>query len=295
MDMAFSINHILFPTDFSKNAERALPFAAEIASKTGAKLTLFHATQDTMDLAPSFEGAQEEAIRKTNKRFDELESKLRKKATYKELNISTILQSGEAITSLLHQIKKDKPDLVVMGTKGVTGDRNALFGSVTTTIIKKSEVPVLTVPNGSNFDEFKNIIFTTDYKDADLAALQQTIDFAKLFNSSVDVVHVDDDKGLLTDIKFRGFRELVRENTDYKRVNFHLTYEYDFFPGIADYLIDQPTSLMVMVRYKKTFWEKLTQRNHSKEMAFYSNTPLLMLIGEMEDKQSLITESAVKK
>jgi hypothetical protein len=35
-----------------------------------------------------------------------------------------------------------------------------------------------------------------------------------------------------------------------------------------------------MVRYKKTFWEKLVNRNHSKEMAFYTKVPLLVLIGD---------------
>jgi nucleotide-binding universal stress UspA family protein len=278
--MALSINNIFFPTDFSKNAERALPFAAEIARKSGAKLTLFHASQDTMDMAPNFEETQKETIREANTQFDNLLTTLEESDVYDDLDISTILQSGEPVTNLLSQIEEHNADLIVMGTKGATGDRNALFGSVTTSIIKKSGVPVLAVPNGSNFDKFKNIIFTTDYKDGDIAALGQTVDFAKLFNSNVDVVHVADQKGFETEIKFLGFRELVKANIDYEKLNFHLKYEYDFFPGMADYIIDEPTSLLVMVRYKKTFWEKLTERNHSKEMAFYSNVPLLMLVGE---------------
>jgi len=49
---------------------------------------------------------------------------------------------------------------------------------------------------------------------------------------------------------------------------------------MADYLIDNPDTLLVMVRHKKTFWEKLTARDHSKEMAFYSRVPLLVLMGK---------------
>lgn len=293
--MAFSINHIFFPTDFSKNAERALPFAAEIARKTGAKLTLFHASQDTIDMAPNFEAARDKVIQDANVHFDQLLEILDEKESYKNLNISTILQSGQPVTNLLSLVNEQKPDLIVMGTKGVTGDRNAIFGSVTTSVIQKSEVPVLAVPNGSRFDDFANIIFSTDYKDGDLSALKQTADFAKLFNSTVDVVHVDDQKGLETEIKFRGFRELVKTQVDYSKINFHLKYEYDFFPGMADYIIDHTTSLLVMVRYKKTFWEKLAERNHSKEMAFYSNVPLLMLLGKESPKQSLIMESTNKE
>lgn len=286
--MASSINHIFFPTDFSKNAERALPFAAEIARQSGAKLTLFHASQDTMDLAPNFEETREKTIEESNKEFDELVASLEKNDSYKDVNISTILQSGEPVTNLLSQVDEHNVDLIVLGTKGVTGDRNALFGSVTTSLIKKSGVPVLAIPNGSTFDKFKNIIFTTDYKAGDLAALERTADFAKLFKSDIDVVHIDDEKGLKSEIKFRGFRELVNERINYDKLNFHLKYEYDFFPGMADYIINEPTSLLVMVRYKKTFWEKLTQRNHSKEMAFYSKIPLLMLIGQEKPVESLM-------
>lgn len=295
--MDFSINHIFYPTDFSKNAERALPFAAEIASQTGAKLTLFHANQDTMDFAPSFEAAKEKNIQDTSDLFDELIYKLKENDKYKDLNISTILQSGLPTTSLLDQITTQKPDLIVMGTKGATGNRNALLGSVTTSVITKSEVPVLAVPNGSSFDQFNNITFATDFKEGDLGALLQTIDFAKIFNSTIDVFHVTEEQSLESEIKFRGFRDLVRSQSDYKKIDFHANHEYDFFTGAADYLIDHSTSLLVMVRYKKTFWEKLAERNHSKEMAFYSKIPLMVLIGEKNiyNNNSILKETVIEK
>jgi len=288
--MALSLNHILFPTDFSKNAERALTFAAEIAAQTGARLTLFHASQETMDMAPNFAKSKDETIHDANTHFEKLIKSLKKEEQYKNLNISTILQSGQPTTSLLNKISEDKPGLVVMGTKGATGSRNAIFGSVTSNVIQKSEVPVLAVPYGSTIDKFKRIIFTTDYKEGDLVALEQTIDFAKLFNSEIEILHVSEKQNLDSEIRFRGFRELVTSNVDYGNINFHLKYEDDFFPGMADYLVEHETSLMVMVRYKKTFWQKLAERDHSKEMAFYSKVPLLMLVGKEDPEKSLIME-----
>jgi nucleotide-binding universal stress UspA family protein len=288
--MALSLNHILFPTDFSKNAERALSFAAEIAAKTGARLTLFHASQETMDMAPNFAKSKDETIHDANTHFETLIKSLKKEERYEDLNISTILQSGQPTTSLLNKISEDKPGLVVMGTKGATGSRNAIFGSVTSNVIQKSEVPVLAVPYGSSTDKFKQIIFTTDYKEGDLLALEQTIDFARLFTSDIDILHVAEKQNLDSEIRFRGFRELVTSNIDYENINFHLKYEDDFFPGMADYLIEHETSLMVMVRYKKTFWQKLAERDHSKEMAFYSKVPLLMLLGQENSEKSLIME-----
>ena len=283
-----TFNHIFFPTDFSNNAQRALPFAAEIAERGNAKLTLFHASQDTMDMAPSFQKSRDDTIDDVSNRFEELIAELRVEDRFKDLKVSTILQSGQAVTSLLGQVEDDKPDLIVMGTKGATGDRNVLMGSVTTNVVKKSGIPVLAIPDGCSYDNFKHITFATDYKEGDWAALKQTTNFAKIFNSSIDVLHIAEKRSLDNEIRFRGFRELVKRRIDYKNIDFHIKYESDFFPGTADYLIEHPTSLLVIVRYKKSFWEKLAERNHSKEMALYSKVPLLVLPGEENAKTSNI-------
>lgn len=293
--MDFPINHVLFPTDFSKNAQRALPFAAEIADRNNAKLTLFHASQETMDMAPSFEQSKEKTIKETTGQFEELITELRQESRFKDLEISTILQSGQPVTSLLGQIEEDEPDLIVMGTKGATGDRNVLMGSVTTNVVKKSKTPALAIPDGCSFDNFKNITFATDYKEGDWSALEQTTDFAKLFDSAVDVLHIAEKQNLDTELRFRGFRELVKSRMDYKNIDFHIKYESDFFPGAADYLIENPTSLLVIVRYKKSFWERMAERNHSKEMALYSKVPLLVLPGEQNKEKTTIVEELAKE
>ena len=292
--MAFSINHIFFPTDFSKNAKRALPFAAEIALKTGAKLTLFHATQQTMDIAPDFEKARDQVIDDSSSNFDELLNSL-DEDRYDNLDISTIIQDGQTVTALLNQVNEHPIDLIVMGTKGVTGDRNVILGSVASSVIQKSPVPVLAVPTGSSLNNFKNLIFTSDYKKGDLTALSGSIDFAKLFNSSVDVLHVSDQKNMESEIKFRGFRDLVNEHISYDNISFHHKYELDFFPTVSQFLVDRPNSLLVMVRYKKSFWEKLTNRNLSKEMSFYSKVPLLVMIGDQSSQPETILESSKKE
>lgn len=292
--MAFSINHIFFPTDFSKNAKRALPFAAEIALKTDAKLTLFHATQETLDIAPDFEKTRDQVIDDTSNNFDKLLNSL-EGDRYNNLDISTVVQDGQAVTALLNQVDERSIDLIVMGTKGVTGDRNVILGSVASSVIQKSPVPVLAVPTGSSLDHFKNLIFTSDYKKGDLTALSNSIDFAKLFNSSVEVLHVSDQKNMESEIKFRGFRELANEHINYDNISFHHEYELDFFPTISQFLADRQNSLLVMVRYKKSFWEKLTNRSLSKEMTFYSKVPLLVMIGNQSSKSETILEGSEKE
>lgn len=287
--MASFINqkHIFFPTDFSKNAAKALRFAAEIARRSGATLSLFHAIEHTMDITPQFDQTKDQLIDKANEKFDRVIADLRKKKRFKNLSVSTILETGQPVDGLLNQAKIHSTGLIVMGTKGATSDRNVLFGSVTTRLIKHSKIPVLAIPQGSTFDQFSHIIFATDYKEGDSKALNKTIQFAKLFDSNIDIVHVERKDNKKTGIQFRGFRDLVTSKVDYSKIDFHLVYENDFFPGMADYLIDHPASLLVMVRYQKTFWEKLLERNHTKEMAFYSDIPVLVFNGSLKHNEHI--------
>ncbi|MDR8394391.1 universal stress protein [Aliifodinibius sp. S!AR15-10] len=278
--MAIKFNNIFFPTDFSNNAQRALPLAAEIASRTDSKLIMFHASQSALDFAPDFEQQKKKAINKASQQFDKLITDLKKDDQYKDLEISTVLQSGHPNVGLLAKATEYNADLIVMGTKGATGNRSVTFGSVASSIINKSDIPVLAVPPGGSLDDLKHITFTTDYHEGDFNALKQTIDFAELFKSSIDIIHVAEQRSLLAEIKFRGFRDLVKDQTDYENISFEIKYDYDFFPVMADYFVDNPNSLLVMVRYQKTFWEKMVEKAHSKEMGFYTKVPLLVLIGE---------------
>ena len=134
--MAIKMNTIFFPTDFSKNAQRALPLAARIASFTGSRLVLFHTIYGTLD-RPDFIQDKEKAIDEASQQFEKLITDLKKDDQYKDLEISTILQSGTPITGLLEKAVEYNADLIVMGTKGATGNRNVIFGSVaSSTIIK---------------------------------------------------------------------------------------------------------------------------------------------------------------
>ncbi|MDZ7691063.1 MAG: universal stress protein [Balneolaceae bacterium] len=182
--------------------------------------------------------------------------------------------------NILEEAKAREAGLIVMGTKGATSSRKLLFGSITTEIILNSDVPVLAIPQDSSLKHFKEISFTTDFHERDLGSLSQIVELGKLFNSNIRVLHVAEEKSLATEIKFRGFRELVREQFPEAPITFQMLMDDDFFVGIAEFLAGHPTHLLVMTRYKKNFWQKMLTRNHSKEMGFYTNVPLLTLVGD---------------
>ncbi|MDR8394390.1 universal stress protein [Aliifodinibius sp. S!AR15-10] len=288
--MPTKIKNILFPTDFSKNARQALPLAAKIASLTGSRLILFHAIQVDLYFAPNFKQDQVKAVNKADQQLDRLIGDLKSDEQYKDIEISRVLELEQPTAAILEISSEYNIDLIVMGTKGAAEYRDEILGSVTATVINKSAIPVLAVPPGGSLDDLKHITYTTDYHEGDLQALRKTIDFAQLFNASIDVVHITEQRSLLAEIKFRGFRDLVKDQTNYENISFELKYGSDFFPVMADHFNEKPHSLLVMVRYKKNFWEKLVEKDHSREMAFYTKVPLLVLVGGKKTKSKAIKE-----
>lgn len=282
--MFTDINTIFFPTDFSDNANQALPFAAELALKADARLIFLYCVEEPFDFAPMVADKKEKIVEKVSELFEEMVVDLKRKKRFKDLEIETKLLSGHPIVNILDEAKNNEAGLVVMGTKGATGSRKLLFGSFTTETILHSNIPVLAVPEGSEFNKFKQIVFTTDFHEDDLDTLNEVVSLAKLFNSKLKVIHIAREHSLDTDIKFRGFKDLVTETHPEVKFQFELKYENDFFTGIADYIDEHPTDLLVMVRYKKTFWESLVSRSFSKEMGFYTGVPLLVLMGNSKDE-----------
>jgi nucleotide-binding universal stress UspA family protein len=52
----FKITHLVAPTDFSPNSERAIDYAVQLAQRLGAKVTLLHVVPEPSALDYSMEG-----------------------------------------------------------------------------------------------------------------------------------------------------------------------------------------------------------------------------------------------
>ena len=140
------IKKIAVLTDFSKNADTALQFAASFARGYKADIVLVHAY---MPPSCAYSAPKVKLVYQTldasRKRWaDQLLSKT--EATYlKDIKCTALLHEG-----LPNELLKElgDVDLIVVGTSGATGLAKAALGSTAETIFRSSAVPVLTVgPN----------------------------------------------------------------------------------------------------------------------------------------------------
>lgn len=276
--MALEISRILFPTDFSETSGKALTYALEIARRSKATITMVHTIEEPYNFAPLLEEYKQQVSRRVETLFNEQLAEIAEDEQYKDIEIDTRILHGRVAFAVLDEANETKADLIVMGTTGASGLTKLLFGTKTIEIILASRIPVLAIPAKSKFTGLKQITFLTDYNEGDLYELKKTADFAELFKSDISVVHIETDHNFKNEILFRGFKDIASKQVAHQSMQFELVTEFSFFTGVAAFLESNPTDMLTMVRYRKPFFSKMLNKDHSKELGFYSQVPLLVLV-----------------
>jgi len=142
-----SIKTVLLPTDFSEYSKSALPYAADIARKYGAKLVLLHIFDEEL-LSPIFfetGGTAQEYFQRLQNRFEAAVEDFLTGIDTSEIDFEYELGNGTPFVEIVRFAKENGIDLIVIGTHGRTGISHALLGSVAERVVRKAPCPVLTV------------------------------------------------------------------------------------------------------------------------------------------------------
>ena len=135
-------SHILVPTDFSEAAAEALDYAAYLATRFDAKLTLLHVHEfpvyayasgiyfPTVDLYAAAKKSTEEAVAALCMRWPFSDG---------------LIAEGIPWEQIVNLANDRKMDLIVMGTHGRRGISRALLGSVAEKVVRMAAVPVLSI------------------------------------------------------------------------------------------------------------------------------------------------------
>lgn len=251
-----------------------------IAEKTGASVSLMHCIEPPYDFASTVESTLEQLKRGAKRKLDEMFKEAMKDERFKDIHVDTVLVTGMVKASIIEFVDSHNIDFIVMGSMGVSALRKRLFGSNSTDIALRASIPVLVVPESITDTDFNNILYATDYRENDLESIRYLGKLAELFNASIHVVHIEEDDTLESDIRFRGFRELVNEQDVYDKLYFAHYFDSKPFAGLSRYMEDKNIDVLSMTRYKKSLTKSLFNKNHTKEMSYYSEIPILVIPGD---------------
>ena len=144
----FHPTRILLPTDFSASSEAALEAAADLAIRFDADLYVFHALfmlpERTGIKYPSAFFPQQEFLLEAKlgaeSRLDENVAPLRKRG----VRINSSVETGnDVVASIMLMIERERTDLIVISTHGLSGWRPIVFGSIAEKVVKLVQCPLL--------------------------------------------------------------------------------------------------------------------------------------------------------
>ena len=141
-----SIQKILVAVDFSEYADSVLDVAVEFAKRLSAELHLVHAFDVRIPLVTPYEVAIptafiEEAREAAASKLDALIRKAAAEGTAATSHLREV-PTASAIVDLAEELGVD---LIIMGTRGHTGLKHVLLGSVAERTLRHAPCSVLTV------------------------------------------------------------------------------------------------------------------------------------------------------
>lgn len=143
------IETILVPTDFSDDAQQAINTALDFAESFGSRIVLVHAYHLDLPLSTPMIGGpvilpEGFFVEYRTQAADQVE-KLAKESARDGVQVRGLAIEGPAWNVILEQAKALPADLIVMGTRGLTGIKHVAMGSVAERVVRMSDCPVLTV------------------------------------------------------------------------------------------------------------------------------------------------------
>lgn len=138
------IQTILFPTDFSVEADHALEVARSLARDHQAKLVLMHAEMPPAAVEIYIAQGDVNEIRS-----DAIRQLAAIAARITDVPVETDVLIGEPGRMAVGLAEKLSVDLIVMGTHGRGGVSRLLLGSVADYVLRHAPCPVLTIRPGT--------------------------------------------------------------------------------------------------------------------------------------------------
>jgi nucleotide-binding universal stress UspA family protein len=154
------IKKILYTTDLSPNARFAFSYAASLANRYDAGVSIFHVLEDVSPTADSLViniiGKEKWAdLRKRNEQevLNKIKSRLSKFCEDVQAELpacpfiteNIIVKIGNPVEEILQEIENNSYDLVVMGAHGQSALADAVMGSTSRRVVRRCKKPVLVI------------------------------------------------------------------------------------------------------------------------------------------------------
>ena len=249
------LKHILWPTDFSPEAQEALRYAEFFSRAFSADITALHVAPDFMPaMYQNSLVIQKELMKRSKQMKTQAHDKIQSLGREKKIDFGKIVVTeGSAAKKIVEEAEKEKVDLIVMGKRGQSALEKLLIGSVANHVLRHSPVPVLVTKKNRRTLAVKKILVPTDFTEGEEVERDYAWNLAKGLGASLTLLYVLELFGhefRLVEEMLKVVDEKFKQSLGKKRrgveVSGDVTKAISAAQGIADYAEKHRFDLIVM-------------------------------------------------
>lgn len=266
---------LLVPTDFSREAQAGLEYAAALSLTINARIILLHAFQlgvtdllytQIVPATRSFKESARDQLQLAGNVINNMTNQVP----------HCIVEEGTLGDAIAKTRREHKIDYIVMGTHGAKGLRKIITGSHTSRIIHNASCPVLSIPQETKFHGLKKISFATRYTRSDITELRALAEFARPFNAEIEVFHLFDINEDRIEQIMQTFGNTTRKQITYNKLKFQALQGTSVHSSMQNYLETEKPDLLAVSTRKRQFLERLAEPGLSDRISFECQVPLLV-------------------
>jgi nucleotide-binding universal stress UspA family protein len=277
---------ILFPTNFSDQSANCFGYALNLAKKLNHTITLLHVYPLPMnfpsvdetrmaDLTEDMVNIAEKAAADRMMHFKDQLQALYADGSDHMTRVETIVKMGfvgEEVTRTANEINAA---YIVICAKKPTGLKRFLGGGDISSIIKKSDVPVFTVPDNYKFKSINKIGFASDLTFSDNSVISRLLTLSDTLGAQIKCFHVHDSNLEVENAIIQDFIEQYKSEANDRRITFELVDNISITDGIDYYVKNHDIDLLVVMK-QKTYWMDIFESSITKKLVFHEDVPMLV-------------------
>lgn len=276
---------LLVIINFPDNSEEIIRYAAQMARDLRLEVHLIN-IQNADNYPLGTAGSTGVEMAQVQKNLEEMAENA--KNTFKKnihkiqaeitgVNFGYTTTLGETKFVLAEYIEKNKASMLLMEATREEGFLSA--GPVSMGMIRDIQCPIWVIPNQAQYQPFKKIIYTTDFKEEDIDTLKKLIALTSVFKPKITGLHITDSSDFNEKVKTTGFQRMVQSKTAYDDLtikSFIDSNKDDEAELINDYAMRIQADLVVVLKENKAFLERIFSSSKTKKIIKKAELPVLI-------------------
>ena len=189
---------ILVPTDFSEEASYAYGFAHQLAKKSKSDLSLINVIEypagssfNSMGIAGNHDPMENIYIMKLMEATKTKMEDLVASKDFSGIKADYKITMGNPYRQIEEEMAENPTDLIIMGSRGASGTKEAILGSNAEKVIRNSKAPVITLHSSQDLEGIKNIVFASDFEEEGEEVGKHLSDLQQLFDAQLHLVKIN--------------------------------------------------------------------------------------------------------